>query len=144
MQPAAPASPPRKRTIAVPTCSSCQSNPLARVPKPRKAALKQAKRTIRRYFLWVLTSSGAIFASAVRYSRGSLRPPVCGCCASPFFVTFTFFYGVWLSGAPHSSRCVVSRNLAHLRVTYFVKFTMEMIRMPREPEFRRSRRHLGC
>jgi len=118
MQPAAPASPPRKRTIAVPTFSSCESNPLARVPKPRKAALKHAQRSIRKYFLLVLTSIGAILASAVKYSRGSLGPFFPGCCASPFFVTFTFFtaFGRW-----HRTQAdALCRNLARLGITYFV------------------------
>src|SRR5271166_1270881 len=106
MQPAAPTRPPRKRTIALPTFSSCESNPHARVPNPRKAALKLAQRTIRRYFLLVLTSIGAILASAGKCSRGSLTPFFPGRCGSPFFVTFTFFDGLQLGGTElKQARC---------------------------------------
>jgi hypothetical protein len=82
--------------IALLTFSSCESNPQARVPKPRKAALKPAQRAIRRYFLSALTWVGAMLASVVNCPRGSVTPFFCGRCAARFFVALPLFYDVQL------------------------------------------------
>jgi hypothetical protein len=77
--------------IALPTFSSCESNPQARVPKARQTELNPAQRTIRRYFLSVLTLGGAMLESTVKRPRGSVPPFFCGRCAAPFFVAPPFF-----------------------------------------------------
>jgi hypothetical protein len=91
MQPVPPTIAARKRRTAFWAFSSCESNPLARLPAPRKTALRQAQRIIRRYFPSLLAAAGTTLPGTEKCSPASVVSGLCGSCSFPFFVDFASF-----------------------------------------------------
>jgi hypothetical protein len=91
MQPPTPASAARKRRTAPVELSSPANNPQAKVPPARKAVLRPAQRSMRRYFPLDFGAVGSVSVPA-----GKSVPPAVAFSLStrfllPFFVGSTFF-----------------------------------------------------
>jgi hypothetical protein len=98
MQPAAPVSAARKKMIAQVELSAWESNPEARQPLARKAALRQTHKTIRRYFLSAFPAFGTRLPSPGKHSRVTS--------ASDLFVRIPFsFFVLLVSIATLAGRC---------------------------------------
>jgi hypothetical protein len=140
MQPAAPTSAAMNKRTAKVGLSSWESNPLARQPPARKAALRQAHKAIRRYFRSAFPlAAGDTSTSAGKCSCVSAGPGLFVRCAFPFFVVFASVATLG-SVVPNCSGSL-PRNLAR---PHHLFITIEAMKMPREPGFPGIRWLPGC
>jgi len=132
MQPAAQTSATMNKKTAQVGLSSWESNPLARQPPARKATLRKAHKTIRRYFRSAFPlAAEPTFTSAGKCSCVSVVPDLFVRCVFPFFVVSPQMRRLGLY-CPTSLRFVAATNLARLHDRFI---TIEAMKMPREPGF---------
>lgn len=114
-----------------------ESTPQARLPAPRKPALRQAQSIIRRYFLSVFATVVAMPRSAGKRSGASAAADLRVWLPFTFFVDFASIITLRTSVMTKSSKCGFLLNLARM-------FTIAGTRTLHEPGFPGNRWPPGC